>query len=435
MMNAVYTIFLWIVILMQGGALGEEVQMLGKIWTSPGEVPSSGPTSDGLEPLDSLFREGLFTHQLPGAAVAVAYKGNIFYSRGFGYADLDAKSPLQPDSLLRIASVSKPITSAAVLQLVAKGAIELDQPAFRILPIEPLDVSKRDPRIDRITIRQLLHHTAGFDRKVSWDPMFQPQTMAKVLEKPLPISTRDVIRFQLSEPLDFDPGERFAYSNYGYCVLGRIIEEVSGESYGDYLQKHIFRHVGIKRMKLARSAKSQQAKGEVSYYVRKQTYSPSVVGPEPGRFVKAQYGGFAVEQMDAHGGWIASAEDLVRFGSAFEPTDQCPYFGPGYVKSTFGSPPDDQSKPNEKGVTRYYALGWSIVKFRDGRINAYHGGSLPGTSTILVRRHDGFCWAMLFNCRKTSNFKAASSVFDSPMHQAVNAVARNAAFIRGKSSR
>ena len=400
---------------------------LGEIWKPDSTVPAFGKTSRKFQVIDQTFKSYLKKHQLPGATVAISYRGKLIYERGFGYADIETKEAMKPNALMRIASVSKPITGAAIMQLVERGKLKLDDKVFEILDHQPRDPKKVDKRLKDITVRYLLNHAAGYDRKKSYDPMFKPYVMSKALKKKLPINTNDIIRYMMSEPLDFTPGERYAYSNYGYCLLGRVIEKVSGLSYEEYVKRNILKPVGVTRMKIGKTVEQDRATGEVKYYLRTQNYYPAVDGPEIGKFLKHQYGAFNVPIMDSHGAWIASARDLVKFASAFDKPESCPLMKADSVRQMFERPSYLKIKKNSKGVERYYAAGWSIVRWDRG-LNSYHNGALPGTSTMLVRRHDGFNWAVLFNCRKTPRGKDAVSEMDGLMHRGTDAIKKNMDF-------
>src|SRR5262249_37347090 len=118
----------------------------------------------------------------------------------------------------------------------------------------------------------------------------------------------------LGHPLDADPGSRYAYSNFGYCVLGRVIEKISGQSYEAFVREKILAPLGITRMRIGATLDGHQAPGEVRYYTPNNATGTSVF--PGGEEVSGPYGAFFLEAMDAHGGWIASAIDLVRFASA-----------------------------------------------------------------------------------------------------------------------
>jgi N-acyl-D-amino-acid deacylase len=307
---------------------------------------------------DRFFNDLMQRYEIPGGAVAVTRNGKVVLSKGYN---------VKPDALFRIASISKPFTAVAILKLVEQGKLRLDDKAFT----EPA----ADPRYAGITIRQILHHTAGWDRDASYDPMFRG------LGAP-----PDIIRHMLTQQLDFDPGTKYAYSNFGFCILGRIIERFSGLSYQEFVRREVLTPAGITRMKVGRSAASDEAAGEVRYFSK---------GP------MSPYGGFNLEAMDAHGGWIASAVDLVKFINAID--------GRGDVKplltkrsieelTSRPAPPLPQNEP------AWYGLGIQ-VRPAGKDANWWHTGSLPGTTTILVRTHHGAAWAALFNARPAGQNK------------------------------
>jgi N-acyl-D-amino-acid deacylase len=124
------------------------------------EVPVTGDAVPGLESYDRIIREIMQKWSIPGAAVAVAKDGRLVYARGFGYADVAAGELVSPDSMFRIASVSKPLTAITVMKLVEQGEIDLDAKAFDYLAdLEPPPGSEVDPRLASITVRNLLEHS------------------------------------------------------------------------------------------------------------------------------------------------------------------------------------------------------------------------------------------------------------------------------------
>ena len=189
---------------------------------------------------------------IPGGALAVVKDRRLVYARGYGWADREKMIPVQPASLFRIASVSKPITAVAVLKLIEEGRLSLDTRALPLLGLTPLIASFRDPepRLRQITIRHLLQHTGGWDRDKSFDPMFRPEQIAQAAHSPSPATAEQIIRYMLSMPLAFDPGTRHAYSNFGYCVLGRVIEKVTGGPYEKFVREKILAPAGITDMRI-----------------------------------------------------------------------------------------------------------------------------------------------------------------------------------------
>jgi len=384
------------------------------------EIPVTGHHDRRLESLDRLMTGFLTRHKLPGASLAVTRHGRLVYARGFGLADTAADDPVSPTSLFRIASLSKPITAVAILQLVEQGRVSLDDSVSAVLGLEPTVDRKRH---QRVTIRQCLQHTGGWDRGVSFDPMFQSVRIATVLGTKSPAAASDVIRFMQRWPLDFDPGTRYAYSNYGYCLLGRVIEKLSGTSYERHVRKQVFGPLGVTRVRVGRSQAQGRFPGEVRYHVDGEKVGLSVFASNLGQPVSRAYGAWYLEAMDSHGGWIASAVDLVRFASAMDRPQKSRLLKAVSIKEMIAAPPAPVSRESDgRPSDVYYGLGWSVRQVSKGRWNLWHTGSLAGTSTLLVRRHDGINWAVLFNSRKPCNGSNPSSAIDPLVHKAVDAV-------------
>ena len=191
----------------------------GRTSSSPRET---GLDVAGMEGFDEAMAALLEKWDIPGGAVAIAKDGRLVFAKGYGLADVESEEPVLPDSLFRIASISKPVTAAAILSLVEDGLLDLDERAFDILDrFKAPDGEVPEPRINEVTVRQLLHHSGGWDRDAGYDPMFIPKHVAAQVETQQPVVCADVIRFMLGEPLDFDPGTRYAYSNFGYWPTGQ----------------------------------------------------------------------------------------------------------------------------------------------------------------------------------------------------------------------
>ena len=388
------------------------------------DLPETGKSYEPLLPFDQMMREFVRENEIPGAALAVAKEGRLVYARGFGWADRENKKPVQPHSLFRVASISKPITAVAILRLVDQDKLKLNDKAFALLPHKPqlAKGTKVDPRLKKITIRHLLQHRGGWDRAQSMDAMFQPVRIARALGKAPPASADDIICFMRGWPLDFDPGQRYAYSNFGYNVLGRIIEGATGRSYEKYVRTEILEPIGITGMRIGKTLPAGRAKNEVCYYARGNRTGLSVMASNFGKRVPRPYGIWHLEAMDSHGAWIASVIDLVRFGSAVENFKKSKILSPKSIAAMIQCPKgaagfDAQGKP--KPV--YYGLGWSVRPVGD-KSNRWHTGSLDGTAALLVLRHDGLCWAVLFNTRATPKGIHAGRQIDPLLHQAASAV-------------
>jgi len=193
--------------------------------------------SDGLQP---FVEKGT----LAGAVVLVASPDKVLATETVGYADRDAKTPMQPDNLFWIASMSKPITAAALMMLVDEKKVELDAPVEKYLPefsTQMLVVEKDKEHVllrrpKRLPIvRDLLRHTSGMP--------FQSALENPTLDR---FSLRDGVRSYAMTPLQYEPGTEYAYSNAGINTAGRIIEVVSKLPYEEFLEKRLFAPLGMK---------------------------------------------------------------------------------------------------------------------------------------------------------------------------------------------
>jgi len=334
-------------------------------------------------------------YQIAGAAMAVARDGKLVIARAYGLADRERQEPVRPDSLFRIGSISKTFTAAGVLKLVEEGRLDLDAKAFSILDrMQPPSGKTADSRLRDITIRQLLQHTGGWDRDISGDPIGMGPEAARALHIPAPVGVSDLIRFSMGLRLDFDPGARWAYSNLGYLILGRVIETVTHMPYEDYVKLAVLAPAGIRRMQIAHGSLAGRAEGEVKYYDLPGaplvwTY---VRGGDP--IVPLPYA-MPLETWDASSAWIASAVDLVRFNLALDPrSGRALLLQPDTLQKMLG----DRAALPASANRFFYGLGWFMDVPKDGSdIAWFHGGNLSGTAAIVMHRPDGIVYAVLFN--------------------------------------
>ncbi len=386
------------------------------------EPPKTGSDDAAFASFDTLISGFMREHKVPGGSLAVVRRGRLVYARGYGWADEAVHLPYAPTALFRIASVSKPVTSTTVLLLVQQNKLRLDDRAFDLLKMEPYlePNTNLDPRIKTITVRQLLQHSGGFDRGVSFDPMFVPHRIAGALKVSAPPSSRDIVRYMLGRSLDFDPGTRFAYSNFGYCVLGRIIETRTGESYEAFVQKNVLKPVGISRMRIGKSRLADRAPNEVRYYDEGKRRVPSIFAEDRGAIVPIPYGGWCIEAMDAHGDWLASAVDLARFAALLDAKSEIPLSFRSRDQLYERPAPPLGVESDGTLSPAYYGMGWHVRPVSGKLANYWHTGKLDGSSSLLVRRYDGISWVLNFNTESVAG--SLVGLLDGPLHGAANSV-------------
>lgn len=334
--------------------------------------------------VDNLVNAFMQKWDLPGGSFTMALNGNIVYSKGYGYADTLSKTPVTQNSLFRIASCSKQFTAVSIMQLVQNGTLNLNDTVFGPNGIlnQPQYLNIKDPRVLNITITNLLEHTGGWNSDIEGDPMFMAVQIANAMSTPPPAMQETIIEYTLENMmLNAPPGTVYAYSNFGYCVLGRVIEEVTGMLYEDYVRQNVLIPAGSNTMQLGLNLETKRYPNEVTYYgtIGEQT-TTSVYGT--GQIVPWPYAGFNIEAMDSHGQWIASSTDLVNFLLAVGANtliNQNSY-------NIMITPPSIAGDS--------YAKGWLV---NNG--NIFHTGSLPGTCSEVVKATNGYSWALIFNKR------------------------------------
>ncbi len=339
------------------------------------QTPSGQP--DGRQRGEMNRISGAFRRQfsVPALSVAITRNGQFVYDEAGGMADKEHAEQVSTASLFRIASVTKPITSVTIFSLIEKGKLNLTDKVFGSSGIFGDKYGKPPYKqyVTGITVDDLLTHTSGGWPNDSTDPMFQHNGW----------DHDKLITWTIANlPLTYPPGTHWAYSNFGYCLLGRVIEQVTGQPYESYVQANILAPCAITDMRIAGNTLRQRAPNEVVYY---------------GQYNENPYN-MNVTRMDSHGGWIASPSSLVQFLDHV-PNPNSTGLGnmPSLLKPetirimTTPSP----VYPSTSGEA--YARGWMVRN--NGAGNWWHSGSLPGSTTIMVRTATGLCWAALTNTR------------------------------------
>jgi N-acyl-D-amino-acid deacylase len=369
--------------------------------TARGATSMTGETRPELAAFDALLADRMQTGSIPGGQLAIGRGDRLVYNRGFGYASIEDDEIVEPDARFRIASTTKPITAAAILRLVDAGKLSLDTPVFPLLDMEPLGNAPYDPRLDLITVEHLLTHSGGWNSAAGFDPQYTPwpQFIAQLIGAESPPSPQTIIRYMLSVPLDFDPGTQSAYSNFGFNVLGRVIEKVSGQPFEQHIVQ-MLATADITSMTVGGTLLDERLPGEVRYYGQPDAaFVPSLY--PVGGFITEGYGGFYVPALDAHGGLISTAADLVRFALAVDGARGPRLLTPETVTvmETTARPPSAYAGAGNKEGG--FGLGWNVRKTDDG-YEWSHAGALTGsTASWLMRQADGTTISVVFNSLPT----------------------------------
>ena len=291
--------------------------------------------------LEAYLDDHLIESGAPSGVAAVAIDGEMVWSWASGYADLAAERKTTMDTAYSIASVTKPITAAAVMKLVEQGKIDLDAPANRYLPAPLAAAAPHDA--GAISVRMLLEHTSGLPRHYKF----------YYVDREQPLTGAEFIRRYGHAMLP--PGEAFDYSNIGYGVLEQIIEAVSGREYEEFLEQEIFKPFGMAR---AFIPPVQKARGPVAERYRE--YSRQVT------FYDFDHRGASAV--------FATAPDLLRFANGLMNPDQS--------NTVIASESARQMWP-KRAQEDSYGLGFSVWN-RDDEWIVHHSGGMPGVAARLM---------------------------------------------------
>src|SRR4029453_15289816 len=176
--------------------------------------------------IDSFVAAEMARQRIPGLSIAVVRYGVLAKAKGYGLVNVELSVPATPRSVYQSGSLGKQFTAAAVMMLVEKGALSLEDRIGRFLPEAP--ATWRD-----INVRHLLTHTSGMGDYTEKIDLHRDYT------------TEQLLAFAAAQPLEFSPGEKWSYSNTGYMVLGVLIQRVAGQFYGDMLRDRVFKPLGM----------------------------------------------------------------------------------------------------------------------------------------------------------------------------------------------
>lgn len=299
----------------------------------------------GTPPVDDFLKAELVRQRIPGMSVAIVRNGKVILAKGYGIANVRRSVPVTQDTIIQIASITKSFTATGMMILVEQGKVGIDDPISQYVP-------DSSPAWKDVTIRHLLTHTSGISSDWSKIPSDQRQNAH---------TPEGVIRCMAQVPVEFPPGERYAYCNTGYMILGRIIEVVSGKSLDVFLDEHIFRPLQM----------TSTARGftdlnilSTGYYMHEGTLKESNPWLEEEARWAWGNGWFVSTVMDM-AKWDAAlyTEEILRQSSLAQ------MWTPAKL--------DDGSETN-------YGFGWVIERFR-GHSVVWHNGGGGGCSTVIKR--------------------------------------------------
>ena len=302
--------------------------------------------AEAIQRADEIASKTFHTKDFPGMAVAVAYDGVIVWEKGYGFANVEEQTPVDPaQSLFRIGSVSKTLTAAAMARLIEQGKLDLDKEVQQYVAYFP---KKKYP----LTVRQVAGHIGGirhYEGSEFMSNVFYPDVR----------SSMDIF---MNDPLLFEPGKKYAYSSYGWNLLSAVIEETAGVPFLTYMQTEVFDRAGMKNTHP--ELPKQFLEQKVQFYI-KDDAGKNQIAPEVDNSYKW-----------AGGGFIGTARDLLLFSEAV-------YDETLMKEATYKTLVATQFTMDGKATN--YGIGWRTAEDKKSRSWVGHsGGSMGGTTMFLV---------------------------------------------------
>jgi D-alanyl-D-alanine carboxypeptidase len=334
--------------------------------TAPALQDARGIEATVAARIDRLLSEAYPANE-PGAAVVVSRAGRVVFEKGYGLADTARRVPASPETVFRLASVTKALTSTALLMLTERGQLALDDPVTKLLPSYPSAGST-------ITVQHLLSHSSGLP-----DYLDRPDSMQWANQE---YTVQGLIDAFKTRPAGFRPGEKTTYSNSNYVLLGAIIERISGQTLAAFLDSNVFRPLGMA------SSSCEGAWNDVPRLATAYEPTRTADGVQDWtRLVQARP--YTRSALYAAGGCASSARDLGRFSGAL------------LAGGLIGRPllmrsmaPSSLAKRNDDTMSQG---GWQLDRIQ-GRTAVMRGGALPGVCTwLLLVPDDGMAVVLLSN--------------------------------------
>lgn len=325
---------------------------------SKGDNNVTPPPDEPMAAVDDLVYRYMSQNSVPGATLAVARNGRLVYAKAYGFADRESGERMTAQTRSRISSISKSVTSIAIMKLMEEGKLGLDDKIFGndgILGNDFGNVRPYRQYIADLTVKHCLSHHVGGWGNTSNDPtgmqnsLNAPQLISYIIDNIL---------------LTVPPGTSYAYSNVGFMILGRVIEKISGKSYEQYVQDEILTPAGITTMEIGGNTLADRKPNESRYH-NASAYTQNF------------------SRRDANGGWIATATDLMRLFVRVDGFASVPDILGSATIQTMTTPPFNYQS---------YALGFNV-----SGSTWSHGGSFNGSRSHWMRTGSGVCAVILIN--------------------------------------
>lgn len=322
---------------------------------------------NGNPKIDNMVYEFMAAHSIPGVSIAISKDEETVYKAGYGFAVVDKEIRVTPQTLFRLASMSKQQTALGIMTLYEAGKVKMDDIVFGKGGIlEPMFGDEGIlPGAKGVTVQHLLEHTSGW----STDPVYPSNSV--YYNKPLKERIEYLIK---NVTQDNTPGTNHKYNNLNFAVLGLIIEQLSGMNYEDYLAEYVHKKAGVSNIVVSGNSLAERLPNECEYY---------------GQDGKNPYGNDMIVSKAA-GGMAANVEELMKLMATIDYGTKVPDI---LKKETL------DLMYTQSPVRDRYAKGWRVNYPDIPSWAAYHGGTLGGTCTIWARGKDNVNGVVLCNSR------------------------------------
>lgn len=360
----------------------EKEEAISTLWSDT--LTNAASDLADLAPMDREIENFMHRFNIRGASLAVVRHDSLIFAKGYGYADAEAGKPMEPTSIMRMASVSKLVTAVAIMKLREQGKLRLDSKVFGpdgILNDTAYTNAIRDKRILDITVDNLLQHKGGFTLGAG-DPMFNTKDIMLAKHLTTPPDNHQLTKIVLGRKLGFEPGNGRRYSNFGYMLLSLIIEKLSGKSYWDYVDENVLKPSAIHNMRPATNYYKDRHDKEVRYYAPDDEMVEEYNGS--GKMVPRVYGGSNVNGLLGAGGWVGSAADIARLVASI---DKNPVVGDVLTPGSVDFLTEYRAKDK-------LSRGWSDA---DSLGKWVRTGTLSSSHALVERFPNGDCWVLFTN--------------------------------------
>lgn len=350
-----------------------------------------------IKNLDKVLNEYMGKNYIPGLAVGVVYDNEVIYTKGFGVKSIDTKEPINEYSLFHMASVSKTFVAIGIMQLVEQGKIQLDSHLIEYLPYFEL----KDERYKKITIRQMLNHISGMpdEEDYEWD---KPQYDEGALER--------YVRNIKNNELMWEPGEKFAYSNIAFEILGDVIAKVSGVSFEDYMKANILDALEMKESNFLKPLVSKQL-----------LTTPHVLDLENGYRLQVSE---VFPYNRAHGPSSTLCSNVVELCNyAIANMNEGSFKGAKILEpQSYSELWREQAVTGWGGYTEGIGLAWFLGEYKGVKVKAHDGGDTGFLSNLVLFPEIGAAVIMMMNNDYASIDNICSNIMDIVLNLEVSTI-------------